>query len=227
MAQEFSGFFNNTQGAEHSYDAAEMATAFRALGGNGVHSLGEGLALRAEGGTMRTLASPGLAMIRGYVYELKDDGGAKKMVTHPASASNERVDRVVLRLDLTGTGSIALMLLTGTPGATPQPPALTRTSTVYEISLAKVRIRAGTTSIAAEDITDERKDEAACGALAPEALKLSTLWERLAKPNATPSAPGLMAAADKSALDALKAALTVSAAAVDLGGRYLDNALFR
>lgn len=227
MAQEFSGFFDSSPGAERSYSAAELATAFRAMGGTGTHSLDDGLRVHAEGGTMRTLVAPGLAMVQGYVYELKDDGGPQMALTHPASAANERLDRIVLRLDLAGAGSIAIDLRTGTPGADPHPPELTRAGTIYEISLARVRIRAGANEITQADVIDERRDEAACGMLVPEALRLDALFERLYKPLATSSVPGMMAPADKAYLDSLKAAIAASSEAVDLKGKYLDNAKFR
>lgn len=226
MALEFSGFFDSTGGVERSYGQSDLASAFRALGGTGAASLEDGLRVTAEGSTMRTLVQPGLAMVQGYVYELSDDGGAVQAFEHPASASSDRIDRVALRLDL-NQSRVLLTLLTGAPGAHPTPPALTRTATAYEISLAQVRVRAGASAIAAQDVTDERADETVCGALCPEALRLGGLYERLDIPLCSQDANGLMAAADKTYLDALSQALSVSQNAVDLGGKYLDNALFR
>ena len=227
MAVQFSGFFDSTAEVDNNYSQAQLAVAFRALGGTGAGSLDDGLRVQAEGSTMRTLVNPGLAMIQGYAYELKDDGGEQMAVTHAASASSDRMDRIVLRLELADGGHIRLNLLSGTPGANPQPPTLTRTDTVYEISLAKVRIRAGATEIAAADVIDERRDEAACGALVPAGLRLDALWERMAKPNATAAAPGLMPETDKAYLDKLQPVVTISSDAVDIGGKYLDNAKFR
>ena len=226
MARQFSGFFDSTASVERDYGQAELAAAFRAMGGTGAASLADGLQVSAEGSTMRTLVEPGLAMILGYVYELSDDGGAAMAVEHAASGSSDRFDRVVLRLDLNAC-AITLELLTGTPGAQPQPPALTRTATVYEISLARVRVSANATAIAQGDITDERPDEGVCGALCPEGVKLSMLWARMEKAEATSSAPGLMSAADKAYLDALAAAVSAGASGIDLGGKYIDNAVFR
>ncbi len=177
MALEFSGFFDSSGGDIRAYSAAKLATAFRALGGTGVQSQEDGLRVRAEGSTMRTLVDPGLGMIKGYCYELKDDGGAKWAAAHPASAASERIDRIVLRLS-TESGAIELKLLTGTPGAAPQPPALTRTSVCYEISLCQVRIRAGAAELTQGDITDERGDPAVCGLLISSQL-LATLAQKL------------------------------------------------
>lgn len=227
MAQEFSGFFDSTQTTERTYSAAELATAFRALGGTGAESLADGLRVRAEGGTMRTIVEPGLAMVRGYTYELRDDGGPQLAITHVVSAASERIDRIALQLNLIEDGEIRLKLLTGTPAANPQPPALTRTGMIYEISLARIHVRAGAAEISQGDVVDERADESVCGVLAPEGLRLDALFARMAKTQATANAPGLMAAADKVYLETLKGAITAAGDSVNLGGKYLDNALFR
>lgn len=62
---------------------------------------------------------------------------------------------------------MGLYLLSGTPAADPQPPELTRTALVYEVSLARVRVRAGATVIEPEDVEDERADESVCGYAMP------------------------------------------------------------
>jgi hypothetical protein len=49
------------------------------------------------------------------------------------------------------------------PAAEPEPPALTRTPQVWEISLAQVRVPASAVFIRPENVTDERSDESVCG----------------------------------------------------------------
>ena len=80
------------------------------------------------------------------------------------SVSNiNRIDRVVIRLDLTTpVRSVRPALISGTASATPTPPALTRNANVYEISLAQVLIEGGQTFIDATNITDERGDSTLC-----------------------------------------------------------------
>ena len=172
MAREFYGFFDSVAGDEREYDAGQFAHVLRAAAQNGVTSHnGGGLAVTAAGGSMRTVVGDGGCLINGYLYVLSDDGGAVKTFEHPASAANERVDRIVARLELmSDQRRISLKLLTGTPGASPAPPALTRSATVYELSLARVRIRAGAESVEAADITDERADESVCGYAVPARL---------------------------------------------------------
>lgn len=82
-----------------------------------------------------------------------------------ADPSNDRIDRIVARLDL-NSRDITLRVITGTPATNPTPPGLTRdlgVSRRWEISLAQVRVRSGVASIAQEDIIDERDDVNVCG----------------------------------------------------------------
>ncbi|MDD3410636.1 MAG: hypothetical protein PHY12_07475 [Eubacteriales bacterium] len=224
MAQELYGFFNSTNDDARSYEADDMATALRAVCGSGVSNLADCLRVSAEGGTLRTKIAPGRALVQGYFYELRDDGGAQTAFTHAAASGNDRIDRVVVRLDYTAR-TVSLVKKEGVPGAAPTPPALARSAAAWELALASVRVRAGATAIAAGDVTDERADESLCGAALPEAVKLSGLWDKLQKPAATATTPGLMSAADKQHLDALSQAVTPSSTAVNLGGRRLENAV--
>lgn len=177
MAKEFYGYFDSVAGDEREYDAAQFAHVLRAMGQNGITSHnGGGLAVSAEGGSMRTVVGDGGCLMNGYLYVLSDDGGAVKAFAHPASAASDRYDRIVARLELlSDQRRVTLKLLTGTPGASPAPPALTRNATVYELSLAKVKIRAGAQSVEAADVTDERGDESVCGYAVPSRLSDAVL----------------------------------------------------
>ena len=202
MAQELYRFFDSAEGDARSYDAGDLASAMRTLAQDGVAGLDDTLRVSAQGSGLTTLVAPGRALVNGYFYELRDDGGATMAFTHAASAGNDRVDRILVRLD-TGARTIALMKREGEAAASPQAPALVRAGGVYELSLARVRVRAGATALTAADVTDERADESVCGAALPEGVKLSALWARMPKALASASADGLMSAADKAALDAL------------------------
>ncbi len=73
-----------------------------------------------------------------------------------------RYDRIVARRDNT-TNTVWIGVKEGTPAAAPVPPSLTRSGGVYEISLAKVLVRAGAIMITAEDVMDERGEPSLCG----------------------------------------------------------------
>jgi hypothetical protein len=121
-------------------------------------ALGE-LAVTASGSDMTVSVASGRAVIQGEFYQ--SDATQTKTIA-PADPSNPRIDRVILRLDWTAK-SITLVILTGTPAANPQPPALTQndilsgaSQPMWEISLAQVYVPAGATSIQASNVTDER-----------------------------------------------------------------------
>lgn len=167
MAKEFYGYFDSTEGDIRQYDAAELAHLLSASLQNGVSSHnGGGLKVSANGSSMLTKVSCGGAVISGYVFVLSDDGGGERTFTHQVSGSADRIDRVVVRLDMNAR-TITLALLEGVPGASPKPPALTRTSQVWELSLAQVRVRAAALFVNAADVTDERGDESVCGYAVP------------------------------------------------------------
>ncbi|MEG1891798.1 MAG: hypothetical protein RR301_10285 [Clostridia bacterium] len=178
MAKEFFGYFDSTTTDKREYDAAEFANLLRAVAQNGVTSHAGGLQVSAAG-SMTTAVSAGGCVINGYLYTLSDDGGGTKRLTHPASAASDRCDRVVARLDLNSDErTLSIRLKTGVPGASAAPPALERTSMVYELSLARVLVRARATAIAAVDVTDERADEQVCGLAMPVWLNKAALDNR-------------------------------------------------
>ncbi len=178
MAQEKYGFFNSSGEDARSYDAGDMAAAFHTLASDGVASLDSCLQVTAEGSTMRTLAGYGSAMIRGYCYQLRNDGSGIQAFEHTTEASLSRIDRIVLRLNLAAR-TIAMVKCIGTAASTPAAPALTRDEETWELSLAQVFIRAGAQEILASDVTDERADGDFCGVIAPEALRPSVLEQMI------------------------------------------------
>lgn len=110
------------------------------------------LEVYANDSGMQTYAKTGKAWIKGHFY--KND--AEVVLAHSAAdATNPRIDRVIVRLDWTAN-TIALAVLSGTPAASPTAPALTQSTSRWEISLAQVLIDALAATIAANKVTDER-----------------------------------------------------------------------
>lgn len=72
-----------------------------------------------------------------------------------ADPTNPRIDRAVLHADLSAH-TASIILLTGTPAPSPAAPALTQTSTVWEVSLYQVRVNASQTTLTGGSLTDER-----------------------------------------------------------------------
>ena len=123
-----------------------------------------GLEVTADGLDMRTRVACGGCVVEGYVYVLEDDGGEPFALTHDAQrhggphrprggAAGKRPVRAAH-----GPAAAHGHALGQSPA-----PALTRNAQVWELALAQVRVRASATTIAPEDVTDERGDEAACG----------------------------------------------------------------
>lgn len=119
---------------------------------------------------MTCSVSSGRACIQGYWYENPEDQTA---AFSAADATNPRIDRVVLRLETGAPRQISIKVLKGTAAGSPTAPALTQNSTTWEISLARVAIAAGQTTITTSNITDERDDVSVCGKTSSGPLKFS------------------------------------------------------
>jgi hypothetical protein len=178
MAQK-SGFFEAVlvEGIyDRAYDAGDISDRFADCFSNGViipggGILGDQLEVSKVVDTMKTSIDIGKALINGYTYEVYTD--AIEVTHDTADPSNPRIDRIVLELNLTEAyRSIRAAIVKGTPAGSPSAPSLTRTSTVYQISLAKIQIGAGVSTLNAATLTDERSDDTVCG-IANVALGIS------------------------------------------------------
>lgn len=156
-------FFNSAAGDPRTYQASDFAEYFASVLSTGLlhENLTPQLAVKASGTDLRTYVEPGEAIMKGHLYQNTEN----LYLTHStANATMDRIDRVVLRLDERNEARfIKLFVVEGTPSTTPQAPALTRNSSVYELSLAQVRIRANTSTINPADVTDERLNSNVAG----------------------------------------------------------------
>ncbi|PWW37405.1 MULTISPECIES: hypothetical protein [Paenibacillus] len=156
-----SGFFDSIDDDERLYPAREFANYFAQIISNGVFNGGQFLNPTASGLDAVVNVSPGYAWINGYAYSVYD---APLALIIPIANSQDRIDRVILRLDTsTPVRLIKMIVVQGTPSMTPVPPALVRTGDIYDLSLAKVLVTANSTIITQNDITDERLDTNVCG----------------------------------------------------------------
>lgn len=103
----------------------------------------------------------GAALINGCSIETD---AAISYAIGTAHATLARIDRIVVRWNISER-KMEFALKTGTPASTPQAPALTRTEYVHELSLARIYVAAGATSLSQVNITDERLDSTVCGAV--------------------------------------------------------------
>jgi len=145
-------FFNSTPDDKRTYQATDFAQFFTNFLGNGFFN---GLSVTAND-SMVVGVSSGSAMIEGHQYTNTD---TKDLTVDGADSTNDRIDRVVLRLDAnTDKRYIKAFIKKGRTIASPSPPDLERTDYIYELSLAQIRIEAGKSFIDSSQLTDERGD---------------------------------------------------------------------
>jgi hypothetical protein len=158
---EISRFFAD-DGGDRLYGSADFAEYFAALIGNGVFpSPASGLQI-VVGSGMSVRESIGQGWINGYWYK---NTLAKDLTVSAADATNPRITRVILQLDL-ATKAITCILRNGTATASPVAPGYNRTSAQYELVLADIYVPAGATSITDANITDQRANATYCGTVA-------------------------------------------------------------
>lgn len=149
-----SRFYDST-GGDRTYTSAAWAEVVSALMGDGVVTSGNELVVTENSPTgMSVLVGLGKAFIKGYFLEVYS---APDVLTIAAAhATLPRIDRVVVRRDLTNRLT-SLAVLTGTAAASPAVPALTQVEAgVWEIPLAQIAVAALASTIVNANITDQR-----------------------------------------------------------------------
>lgn len=166
MAEKFK-FFNAQEIApgifDREYQAADFADYFGSVLSTGLLHTNNaaGLAVSVETGTLNTVVQPGKAILKGHLYE---NTTALTLNHSIPEATLDRIDRVVLRLDLRNSArEIRLKVKEGTPASAPVAPELQRDNFIHELSLAQVRVRANTASMNQADLKDERLLDDLCG----------------------------------------------------------------
>ncbi|MFW5437123.1 hypothetical protein [Paenibacillus apiarius] len=156
-----SGFFDATVDDPREYPAREFAEYFARFVGNGVFGGGEKLKVTATGADANVSINLGYGWINGYMYSVYD---APLVLPILPATTQDRIDRIVLRLDVsTPVRSIRALVMQGNPAGTPQPPPIVRSRDIYDLSLAQVLVKANTTTIQPHQITDERLNSQVCG----------------------------------------------------------------
>lgn len=110
------------------------------------------------------------AEFAGVVYA---NTNAMQIVIPTADAYFDRIDRVVIRFDRTAN-TIVAAVVSGAAASAPSAPAITRSDSIYEISLAQIRVPTGATEISEANITDERLDMSVCGLMKDGATGIDT-----------------------------------------------------
>lgn len=117
------------------------------------------------------------ANLDGVVFwnDNEQTNGSKLTLTHDvADGVLNRIDRIVVTWETTNYVSLpTISVLKGIASSAPVPPTLTNNNIQRQISLARVRIPAGTVSLLPSMITDERLDPSVCG-IVTETIKIDT-----------------------------------------------------
>lgn len=124
---------------------------------------------------MKVLVEPGQALIEGY-FAVEDV--QRELVLQAAESTMDRIDRVVLRLNLLSR-SIDLYVVKGTPSNTPVAPLVNRPAQgeggdIYELALADIYIPKNTTAVSQSRITDQRLNDEVCGIVEQLVDKIET-----------------------------------------------------
>lgn len=115
------------------------------------------------------LANAGKDGVVWWVDTEKTSSAKLQLVVAAADGALDRIDRVIVEWQTTTYADLPeVKLLTGSIGSNPIAPALTNNSTVRQISLARIYVAAGATSVLPKDITDERLDSNVCGLVTDE-----------------------------------------------------------
>lgn len=133
-------------------------------------------------GTMSVSVSDGIGWIsndkgNGVVWwnESESETGNKVVLAiDPADGALSRIDRVVVTWETTNyVARPTISILKGLNASRPVPPSLTNNNLQRQISLARISVPAGTISLSASMVTDERLNPDVCG-IVTERVEIDT-----------------------------------------------------
>lgn len=157
MTKKF-GFFNS-KNKDRVYSANDMNYQLKKIISNGVFA-NPSTNLQVKAGTgMNVLIQPGDARLD-WKYFSSD--AVETLTIEPADTTLDRIDRIVLRADMTNR-TIDFYVKKGTNASYPSAPAITRNQNIYELCLANIYITKRITAITQVMITDTRLDTSICG----------------------------------------------------------------
>lgn len=158
---------------DRAVDSAFLRRFYKAYWDDGVfYKPSTSFAVTATGTGMNVQVQPGMAQVQG-AFCLEDT--VQTLPIAAADASLNRIDSVVLRLDLSlDKRDISLAVISGVAAVSPVAPALTRNNTTWELGIANVLVSAGAGVITQRDVDDTRLDDTRCGAVAQTVGELDT-----------------------------------------------------
>jgi hypothetical protein len=105
----------------------------------------------------------GSMFIKGYLY---NNDTNLDLELDAADPTRNRIDRIVIQFNNEATErEIKAVVKKGIPSDIPIPPSLTRTETVFEMSVAQIMVVAGKSFVESNEISDEKSNDLVCGYL--------------------------------------------------------------
>lgn len=158
---------------DRAVDSAFLRRFYKAYWDDGVfYKPSTSFAVTATGTGMNVQVQPGMAQVQG-AFCLEDT--VQTLPIAAADASLNRIDSVVLRMDLSlDKRDISLAVVNGVAAVSPVAPTLTRNNTTWEMGIANVLVSAGAGVITQRDVEDTRLDDTRCGAVAQTVGELDT-----------------------------------------------------
>ncbi len=152
-------FFYNSVNGDRLYDADSFSDWLRKFFTTGVFT-GDLQVLAGDG--MQVSVQTGYVNINGKVklYE-----SAELLDVTTAHATYDRIDTVVVERN-DSDRDFFLRVITGSATDTPTATEPVRDNGIYQLVLAEIYVKAGSTEITQADITDKRLDEKVCGTVA-------------------------------------------------------------
>lgn len=167
IALPLQSHFDSDPNGDRAVSDSDIREVFKAVWSNGVTTVkadGSDMQVQAVGG-MKVKVMPGGCVIEGALGRNTREETINIAQAHP---SLKRIDRIVVRLDL--SDSVRNMLIykkEGTPSTTPIAPNLIQQPNYYELALADIYVGAGATDITSAVILDQRPDRELCGFVLP------------------------------------------------------------
>lgn len=167
IALPLQSHFDSDPNGDRAVSDSDIREVFKAVWSNGVTIVkadGSDMQVQAVGG-MKVKVMPGGCVIEGALGRNTREETINIAQAHP---SLKRIDRIVVRLDL--SDSVRNMLIykkEGTPSTTPIAPNLIQQPNYYELALADIYVGAGATGITSAVILDQRPDRELCGFVLP------------------------------------------------------------
>lgn len=148
---------------DRTYLAKHFALYFAQFIGNGVYANPASGFLCEWAGGMSISVKPGHCWVDGYHGYMEE---ISYLSLNPGNATNPRIDRIVIRLNLLDR-KWEVAVVEGTPAAAPVAPVLNRyqdeAGNYYELGIATVYVNTGVAAVQGSNVTDTRLDSSVCG----------------------------------------------------------------